>query len=63
VALVGANQPRTQLALARFGDYAVPLEPARSTRIALLRIPPDADPMPWRLLIRGSSRPIEACGL
>ena len=62
-ALVGANQQRTQLALARFGDYAVPLEPARSTRIALLRIPPDADPMPWRLLIRGSSRPIEACGL
>jgi hypothetical protein len=63
VALVGANQRKTRLVLARFGDYPVPLEPARSTRIALLRIPPDADPMPWGLLISGSSRPIEACGL
>jgi hypothetical protein len=62
VALVGANQA-TALTLARFGDsYSVPLEPP-SSRVAQLRIPPDADPTPWRLLVRGFTRPIEACGL
>jgi hypothetical protein len=64
VALAGTNQATVQLALARFGDsYSVPLEPLPSSRVALLIIPPDADPTPWKLLIRGSQRPVEACGL
>jgi hypothetical protein len=64
IALVGANQARVLLWLARFGDrYSVPLEAPPSSRIAVLRIPPDPDPTPWKLLIRGSTRPIDACGL
>jgi hypothetical protein len=64
IALVGANQARTQLALAKFGDPdSVSLEAPQSSRIAVLRIPTDRDPTSWTLLIRGSARPIEACGL
>ncbi len=64
IALVGASQARAQLSLARFGDpYSVPLEAPPSSRIARLRIPPDPDPTPWKLSIRGSTRPIDACGL
>ena len=64
VALAGADERTIQLALARFGAiYTDHVEPLLSSGIASLKIPSDTDPTPWKLLIRGARRPVEACGL
>jgi hypothetical protein len=59
----GSGEP-VNLALARFGDaYDFPLASVSPGRRALLRIPTDAAPAPWRLLIHKTRQPVILCGL
>jgi hypothetical protein len=63
IVLAGARRT-DELALARFGPhYGYRLQPPDSGRLVSLRIPPDAVSTPWKLLIVGGQRPIEACAL
>ena len=62
--LLAGAELTNELALARFGAvYGYSLEQPRSSRAVSLRIPPDAVTIPWKLLIAGAKRPVEACGL
>jgi hypothetical protein len=61
VALADARRTN-ELALERFGAvYGYRLEPTQSTRVAVLRIPPDDVGIPWKLLIVGGQRPVDVC--
>jgi hypothetical protein len=63
ILLAGARRT-DRLALARFGAvYGYRLQPPNSGGLVSLRIPPDAVSSPWKLLIVGGQRPIEACAL
>jgi hypothetical protein len=64
VALAAAPGQALNLALARFGaEYTYPLEPLRPGEPWSLRIPPDADPAPWRMLVRPVRQHVTLCGL
>jgi hypothetical protein len=63
-ALAAAGGEPVGLALARFSDgYAFPLGPLPSDKPALLGIPADAAPAPWRLLIGPARQPVLVCGV
>jgi hypothetical protein len=64
VALETTRREPLTLALARFSDgYAFPLKPPPPHKPALLSIPSDASPAPWRLLIGPARQPILVCGV
>jgi hypothetical protein len=64
VALSTSGGEPVGLALGRFGGgYGYPLQPVQPRGAALLIVPPDADPTPWRLLVKPTEQTVTVCGL
>jgi hypothetical protein len=62
--LAAAPGAAVKLALARFGGtHSYSLEPLRPRGAGSLRVPPDPDQTPWRLLIRAAQQAVTVCGL
>jgi hypothetical protein len=63
IALSTSGGSPVGLVLGRFGGYGYPLQQLQPRGAAVLVIPPDLNPTPWRLLVGPAQQPVTACGL